>query len=61
MSRLTRAVRTIIKDISLKTGRNRQLFSLYPYMFSPAQLIFLADCITSVSDVPGSLVEVGCA
>jgi O-methyltransferase len=61
MSRLTRAVRTIIKDISLKTGRNRQLFSLYPYMFSPAQLIFLADCVRSVSNVPGSFVEVGCA
>jgi O-methyltransferase len=61
MSRLTRAVRTIIKDISLKTGRNRQLFSLYPYMFSPAQLMFLADCVTSVSAVPGSFVEVGCA
>jgi predicted O-methyltransferase YrrM len=61
MSRLTRAVRTIIKDISLKAGRNRQLFSLYPYMFSPAQLIFLADCITSVTDVPGSCVEIGCA
>jgi O-methyltransferase len=61
MSRLTRAVRTIIKDISLKAGRNRQLFSLYPYMFSPAQLIFLADCVRSVSSVPGSFVEVGCA
>jgi O-methyltransferase len=61
MSRLTRAVRTIIKDISLKTGRNRQLFSLYPYMFSPAQLIFLTDCITSVSAVPGNFVEIGCA
>jgi len=61
MSRLTRAVRTIIKDISLKTGRNRQLFGLYPYMFSPAQLIFLADCVRSVSNVPGSFVEVGCA
>jgi len=61
MSRLTRAVRTIIKDISLKTGGNRQLFRLYPYMFSPAQLIFLTDCMKSVSDVPGSFVEVGCA
>jgi O-methyltransferase len=61
MSRLTRAIRTIIKDISLKTDRNRQLFGLYPYMFSPAQLIFLANCVTSVSDVPGSFVEVGCA
>ncbi len=61
MSRLTRAVRVIIKDISLRIGRNRQLFSLYPYMFSPAQLIFLTDCIKSVSDVPGNFVEVGCA
>jgi O-methyltransferase len=61
MSRLTRAIRIIIKDISLKTGRNRQLFSLYPYMFSPAQLIFITDCIKSINSVPGSFVEIGCA
>ncbi len=61
MSRLTRAIRTIFKDISLKTGTNSRLFSRYPYMFSPAQLIALTDCIKSVSDVPGSFVEVGCA
>jgi O-methyltransferase len=61
MSRLTRVVRTIIKDISLKASRNRQLFKLYPYMFSPAQLIFVTDCIKSVSSVPGSFVEIGCA
>lgn len=61
MSRLTRAVRTIIKDISLKASRNRELFRLYPYMFSPAQLIFVTDCIKSVGSVPGSFVEIGCA
>ena len=61
MSQLSRAIRTIIKDVSLKMGRNRQLFSLYPYMFSPAQLLFLTECINSVDDVPGCFVEVGCA
>src|SRR3981189_1053087 len=55
------AMTTASKDISLKTGTNSRLFSRYPYMFSPAQLIALTDCIKSVSDVPGSFVEVGCA
>jgi O-methyltransferase len=61
MSRLTRAIRTAFKDISLKTGTNSRLFSQYPYMFSPAQLIYLVECIKSLSGVPGSFVEIGCA
>jgi SAM-dependent methyltransferase len=30
-------------------------------MYSPTELIFLTECITSVSAVPGSFLEVGCA
>jgi hypothetical protein len=33
----------------------------YGYMFSPAQLGFFCDQITDVADVPGSILEVGCA
>ncbi len=33
----------------------------YRYMFSPAQLGFLCEQITGVADVPGSILEVGCA
>jgi hypothetical protein len=30
-------------------------------MYEPKQLIFLTDCVKSVSNVPGSFVEAGCA
>jgi O-methyltransferase len=33
----------------------------YRYMFSPAQLAFLCGQITRTADVPGSILEVGCA
>jgi O-methyltransferase len=33
----------------------------YQYMFSPAQLGFLCEQISNVSDIPGSILEVGCA
>jgi O-methyltransferase len=40
----------------------RELFTYrYRYMFSPAQLSFLCAQITNTSDVPGSILEVGCA
>jgi O-methyltransferase len=59
MSRLSQAIRTIIKDTSLKTGI--RLFNVYPYMFTPKQLVFLTECIKSVAKVPGCFIEVGCA
>jgi len=33
----------------------------YDYMFSPAQLGFLCEQLTRTADVPGSIVEIGCA
>jgi O-methyltransferase len=33
----------------------------YRYMFSPSQLGFLCEQITNMSEVPGSILEVGCA
>jgi O-methyltransferase len=33
----------------------------YEYMFSPEHLVFLCEEIGSVADLPGSIVEVGCA
>ncbi len=33
----------------------------YRYMFSPAQLAFFCEQITDVAEVPGSILEVGCA
>jgi len=36
-------------------------FRHYEYMFSPAQLGFLSQQVTSTADVPGSILEIGCA
>jgi O-methyltransferase len=33
----------------------------YGYMFSPAQLAWFCEQITTVADIPGSILEVGCA
>jgi hypothetical protein len=52
----------LIKEASLQTGVYRHtFFNVYPYMFSPAQLIFLTDCLRKAADVPGCCVEAGCA
>jgi O-methyltransferase len=40
----------------------RELFShKYLYMFTPTQLGFLCDQVTKTAEVPGALVEIGCA
>jgi hypothetical protein len=58
---LARKIRSIIKDLSLKTGIYNHMFFVYPYMFTPKQLVFLIECVKSVADVPGCFVEAGCA
>ena len=41
----------------------REIFGFrhYEYMYSPAQLEFLCQQITNTAEVPGSILEVGCA
>lgn len=57
-----RFVRRLATDFSMKTGIfDRTVFSLYNYMFSPSQLIFLTQCVAETRDVPGCYVEIGCA
>jgi O-methyltransferase len=52
----------MIKDASLNTGIYNQLFfKVYPYMYEPDQLVLLTEYIKSVRDVPGCVVEAGCA
>ena len=59
---LTRAIRGLGTDLSMKTGLfDRSLFSLYRYMFSPNQLIFLTQCLSETRDAAGCYVEIGCA
>jgi O-methyltransferase len=50
-----------VKQLLLRTPA-RELFTYrYRFMFSPAQLGFLCAQITAASEVPGSILEVGCA
>ena len=52
----------LIRDFSFHTGILRpSLFSVYPYMYTPAQLEFLLKCLRQTKDVPGACMEVGCA
>jgi O-methyltransferase len=62
MTSFSEAVRSILKDASLKTRiYNHLFFKVYPYMYEPKQLVFLTECIKSVTDIPGCFVEAGCA
>lgn len=50
-----------VKQLLLRTPA-RELFTYrYRFMFSPAQLGFLCAQITAAAEVPGSILEVGCA
>jgi hypothetical protein len=61
MASVSQMIRSLIKDASLKTGvYDRTLFQVYSFCFQPKQLIFLAECIHAVADVPGCFVEGGC-
>ena len=46
----------------LRTGVYREtFFSVYPLVHEPHQLIFLAQCLEELCDVPGAIVEAGCS
>lgn len=52
----------LAKCLSYRTGVLRQtFFNVYPYMFTPNQLMFLAETYRSARDIPGCCLEVGCA
>ena len=55
-------VRSLLKDLSMKSGIYTQtFFGVYPYMFSPQQLIFMTENLKRVRDVAGYCLEAGCA
>ena len=55
-------MRRLAKDFSLRTGIYTQtFFDVYPYMFSPQQLIFMSQCLKESADIPGCYLEAGCA
>ena len=59
---LSSIVKGALKWCSAKTGVfSNLLFTQYPYMFTPQQLQFLTQCLVETRDVPGCVVEAGCA
>ncbi len=59
---VSQTIRSIIKDAALHTGvYNQLLFTVYPYMYEPYQLVRLTEYLNSIQDVPGCVVEAGCA
>ena len=54
-------VETSMKSSLIEKILGRNVWSVYDYMFSPNQLIFLTQCLTETRDVPGCCVEIGCA
>jgi hypothetical protein len=55
------AVKSLIKRVAFNTPLHHSLFNVYSYMYSPSELMFLSECLSSVRHVPGSVVEAGCA
>ena len=52
----------LLKELSYRTGvLRKRFFSVYPYMFTPGQLMFIGETCRGVRDVPGCCLEVGCA
>lgn len=43
------------------TQKHPSFFNRYEYMFSPEELCFLCSCITKTRNLPGPILEVGCA
>jgi O-methyltransferase len=50
----------VVRELAYHTPLSRYLFPSYQYMFTPAQLGFLCDCIDRTAPVSGSLLEIGC-
>jgi SAM-dependent methyltransferase len=59
---VVRALRHTIKDNLGRTKYfSREMFTVYPYMFSPQQLMFIASTALEQAPVAGCYIEVGCA
>jgi O-methyltransferase len=62
MAKLGQAVRSCVKDLSLISGVYQgTFFGVYPFGLEPRHLLFVVECLKSVSSVPGSCVEAGCS
>jgi len=54
-------IKKVIKSVAFNTRLHRLLFNVYQFGYGPTELIFLTDCVSSVSAIPGTFVEAGCA
>ena len=50
----------LAKEAAYQAGVSRGVFHRYPYLFRPAQLAFLVQCLEQTRDIEGSVGEVGC-
>jgi len=59
---LKQKLRKVFKNLILRTPlKNYVFFYKYEHYFNPAQLCFITRCINEIKDIPGSIVEIGCA
>jgi len=54
-------VKNVLKEAIYRLAPHRVRMSTYPYMVHPAGLAFLCRCIEETAEVPGAVVEIGCA
>lgn len=57
----TRAKRAIKEVLGRNNFFEQEMFTVYPYMFEPDQLMFIANTAVEQLSVAGSYIEVGCA
>jgi predicted O-methyltransferase YrrM len=50
-----------VKEIQFWSPLRRYFFYRYQYLFTPGQLSYLCSCLEATKNVPGSILEVGCA
>jgi predicted O-methyltransferase YrrM len=52
---------SVLRSALWYTPLRRYLFYRYRYSFTPEQLAFLVKCVNDTKDVPGDVLEIGCA
>jgi SAM-dependent methyltransferase len=62
VQRLKKKSLALLKELSFRTGYlTTRFFSVYPYMFTPNQLMFIGQALRETRNVGGCCLEVGCA
>jgi O-methyltransferase len=61
MDRLRTFIRSFYTELLLRTRLGNYCLPRWRYNFTVPQLIFLCNCVDKTKEVPGSIVEAGCA